>query len=286
MILGGLLVAAGSAASAQQAASVGAAVQPEQMRARFQIGAMEGVLEKAVQLGARRLSQQVQAVSPDMLFIAGAARAKGFWLEGYGVFFDVDVPAMRRSIAWQFRNLTRDGSAVSDVQALRHNLAAVTDPQARRAMEAALQRLERMVTPPQLPPGLMVSEPQNEAGSSRVSATQSVAASAVEAESAGGDRPGSGGTPAVLDDPGRAYTSEVQTALIDAMLDFGPPIPVADNEWLTIAARDNDDSRLGGGDPYDVSTILLRIRGSDLAAYRSKQITREDAVKRVEIREY
>ena len=56
----------------------------------------------------------------------------------------------------------------------------------------------------------------------------------------------------MLDDPGRAYTSEVQTALIDAMLDFGPPIPVADGEWLTIAARDNDDSRLGGGDPYDV----------------------------------
>jgi hypothetical protein len=287
MILGGLLVAAGSAASAQQASSVGAAAQPEQMRARFQIGAMEGVLEKAVQLGARRLSQQVQAVSPDMLFIAGAARAKGFWLEGYGVFFDVDVPAMRRSVAWQFRTLTRgEGSAVSDVQALRHNLAAVTDPQARRAMEAALQRLERLVAPPQLPPSLMVSEPQNESGSSRVSNTQSVAASAVEAESAAGERPGSGATPAVLDDPGRAYTSEVQTALIDAMLDFGPPIPVADNEWLTIAARDNDDSRLGGGDPYDVSTILLRIRGSDLAAYRAKQITRDDAVKRVEIREY
>jgi hypothetical protein len=285
IIVAGLVAGAGSA-SAQQASSVGAAVQPEQMRARFQIGAMEGVLEKAVQLGARRLSQQVQAVSPDMLFIAGAARAKGFWLEGYGVFFDVDVPAMRRSIAWQFRNLTRgEGSAVSDVQALRHNLVAVADPQARRAMEAALQRLERMVGPPQLPPGMMASEPQNEAGSSRVSSTQSVAASAVEAESAGGERP-SGGTPAVLDDPGRAYTSEVQAALIDAMLDFGPPIPVADTEWLTIAARDNDDSRLGGGDPYDVSTILLRIRGSDLAAYRAKQITRDDAIKRVEIREY
>ena len=56
--------------------------------------------------------------------------------------------------------------------------------------------------------------------------------------------------------------------------------------FSTIAARDNDDSRLGGGDPYDASTILLRIRGSDLSAYRAKQITREDAVKRVEIREY
>jgi hypothetical protein len=121
-----------------------------------------------------------------------------------------------------------------------------------------------------------------------VSSTQTVAPSVVEGAAAAESdvRSPDATTPAVLDDPGRAYTSEVQTALIDAMLDFGPPIPVADGEWLTIAARDNDDSRLGGGDPYDVSTILLRIRGSDLAAYRAKQITREDAVKRVEIREY
>ena len=115
---------------------MGAAVQPEQMRARFQIAAMEGVLETAVQLGARRLSQQVQAVSPDMLFIAGAARAKGFWLEGYGVFFDVDVPAMRRSVAWQFRALDRgDRAAVATIQSIRHRLTAVSDPQARREIE-------------------------------------------------------------------------------------------------------------------------------------------------------
>ena len=289
LLTAGLVVAAGSAASAQQASSVGAAVQPEQMRARFQIAAMEGVLETAVQLGARRLSQQVQAVSPDMLFIAGAARAKGFWLEGYGVFFDVDVPAMRRSIAWQFRAMERgDRSAVADVQSIRHNLAAVTDPQARRTMEAALQRLERTVGPPQLPPGVLPPEMQNEAGNSRVSNAQPVSAGAVEAASTSsrGEPSAGGGTPALLDDPGRAYTTEVQAALIDAMLDYGASIPVADNESLTIAARDNDDSRLGGGDPYDVSTILLRIRGSDLAAYRSKQITRDDVVKRVEIREY
>ena len=74
-------------ASAQEVASVGGlAPAPEQMRVRFQIAAMEGVLERAVQLGARRLSQQVQTVSPDMLVIAGSARARGFMLDGYGVF--------------------------------------------------------------------------------------------------------------------------------------------------------------------------------------------------------
>lgn len=288
VVVASLIAASGAAALAQEAASVGAAAQPEQMRARFQIAAMEGVLERAVQLGGRRLSQQVQAVSPDMLFIAGAARAKGFWLEGYGVFFDVDVPAMRRSVAWQFRALDRgDRAAAATIQALRHRLnTAVPDPQARREIEEDLRRLQRSVGPVQLPPG--VGTEAQPAGSSRVSSTQTVEPGVVEGTSAAADgsRAPEAGAPAVLDDPGRAYTSEVQSALIDAMLDFGPPIPVADGEWLTIAARDNDDSRLGGGDPYDASTILLRIRGSDLSAYRAKQITREDAVKRVEIREY
>ena len=103
-----LVVGAVLPAGAQNVASVGALIpNSEQSRARFQIAAMEGVLASAVQLGARRLSQQVQSISPDLLFIAGAARAKGFQLDGYGIFFDVDVPALRRSVAWSFRQLGR-----------------------------------------------------------------------------------------------------------------------------------------------------------------------------------
>ena len=66
---------------------------------------------------------------------------------------------------------------------------------------------------------------------------------------------------AIIDDPGLAYTNEVKAALVDAMLDYGAPIPIGDDQWLTIAARDDNDSRLGGGDPYDVSTIVLRSAG-------------------------
>src|SRR4029450_12985702 len=187
IVIAGLVAAAGSVASAQEASSVGATVQPEQMRARFQIAAMEGVLETAVQLGARRLSQQVQAVSPDMLFLAGAARAKGFWLEGYGVFFDVDVPAMRRSVAWQFRALDRgDRAAAATIQALRHRLTtAVPDPQVRREIEEDLRRLQRSVGPVQLPPG--GGTEGQPAGSARVSSTPTVEAGVVEGTSAAPD---------------------------------------------------------------------------------------------------
>jgi hypothetical protein len=90
----------------------------------------------------------------------------------------------------------------------------------------------------------------------------------------------------VLDDPGLAYTKEVKAALVDAMLEYGTSIPTSESEWLTIAARDNNDSRIGGDDPYDVTTIVLRVRGADLAAYRAGRITREEAVKRVSIKDY
>jgi hypothetical protein len=267
-----LAVATATAAAAQDVTSVGSlAPAPEQMRTRFQIAAMEGVLERAVQLGARRLSQQVQAISPDMLFIAGAARAKGFALDGYGVFFDVDVPAMRRSVAWSFRQLGRpDGGAETAMTSLRRHLPQVTDPTARREMEEAIQRLARIIGP--VPP----------AGPAAAGAPQTVSATSAPVVV---DAP-SPQVQAVLDDPGLAYTNEVKAALVDAMLDFGAPIPIADTQWLTIAARDDHDGRLGGGDPYDVSTIILRISGADLAAFRAGKLTREEALVKVEVREY
>jgi hypothetical protein len=272
---GGILLA-GVVSAHAQVSSVGSAVAPEQMQARFQIAAMEGVLERAVQLGARRLSQQVQAISPDALFIAGAARAKGFWLDGYGVFFDVDVPAMRRSVAWSLRTLDRgDRSAGAAMQTLRRNLAVVRDPQVRREMEEALQQLARTVGPPMLPPVGDVSPPGVAVVPAGTSGTVEAAAPVTAANAAAA---------AVMDDPGQAYTNEVKTALIEAMIVYGN-LPITDDQWLTIAARDNEDSRLGG-DPYDVSTIILRIRGADLAGYRAGRMSKEDVLKRVEVREY
>jgi len=279
IVITGSLLLAGAASASGQVASVGSAVPQEQMQARFQIAAMEGVLERAVQLGARRLSQQVQAASPDALFIAGAARAKGFWLEGYGVFFDVDVPAMRRSVAWSFRALDRgDRANEAAIQTLRRNLAGVRDPQARHEMEEAIQRLSRTLGPPvPPPPGTDPQGPPPGVSVVQAGAAGNVAAPTppVTADAAAA---------AVLDDPGQAYTDEVKSALIEAMITYGA-IPIGDDQWLTIAARDNEDSRLGG-DPYDVSTIILRIRGDELAAYRAGRITKQDVLKRVEVREY
>ena len=285
VVAAGLVLAGAGQASAQGVASVST---PDQMRARYQISVMEGALERAVQLGAQRLSRQVQAVSSDMLFIATAARAKGFWLETYGVFFDVDVPAMRHSMAWTFRTLDRGGQKVqSDINTLKRNLQFVRDPQAHRDMEAAIQRMERLVGPPMMPPGADPGAGLPPPGQPNVVQTGTVTASAQIATTAAapGAMPSESNANAILDDPGSAYTTEVKTALVDAMLDYGTSIPIAENEWLTIAARDNNE-RIGGDDPYDVTTIVLRVKGSDLAAFKSGRITRDEAVKRVSIKDY
>jgi hypothetical protein len=89
----------------------------------------------------------------------------------------------------------------------------------------------------------------------------------------------------VLDDPFGAYESAVKQALIDAMLDHSGPLEIGSDEWLTVAARDNEDRRLSPNNVYDLATIVLRIKGSDLAAFRSGRLTREEARAKVEVRE-
>ena len=92
---------------------------------------------------------------------------------------------------------------------------------------------------------------------------------------------------ALLANPSEVYEKEVITALIDAMLDYSAPIGVGPDEWLTVAARDNEHrDRLMPGDSYDLMTIVLRVKGSDLAAFRAERLTREEARKKVEVREF
>jgi hypothetical protein len=91
-----------------------------------------------------------------------------------------------------------------------------------------------------------------------------------------------------LMDTNRRYTEQVQRALIDAMIDFSAPMSIGSDEWLTVAARDNErrDS-LAPQDPYEeVVTVLLRIKGSDLKDYRSGKIDKVEARKRVRIGEF
>jgi hypothetical protein len=78
----------------------------------------------------------------------------------------------------------------------------------------------------------------------------------------------------------------VKAALVDAMIQYSGALNIGPNEWLTVAAKDNEPTNpLVQGDP-DVMTILLRIKGSDLTAYRAGGLTLDEARTRVEEREF
>jgi hypothetical protein len=82
-------------------------------------------------------------------------------------------------------------------------------------------------------------------------------------------------------DPNELYTEAIKSKLIDAMLSYGSALRMDDAEWLTIAARASDTTP---GQLDDSASILIRIKGADLNAYMSKKITRDEVLKRIEIK--
>ena len=91
--------------------AVGYAQQPSagrQIKSRQRISMMEGVLERAVSNGADNMVRQMKAVMGDAPMLTGVPEVRGFRLDGYGVFFDVEVPALRLPVTWPLRYMFRD----------------------------------------------------------------------------------------------------------------------------------------------------------------------------------
>ena len=85
-------------------------------RRREQIALMEGVLAAAVRNGAIATAREVQMVQPGVMF-SGPARAKGFVLEGYGVFFHVEIPGVQQSVAYLLQTIERERASRAGVNA-------------------------------------------------------------------------------------------------------------------------------------------------------------------------
>ena len=269
-------VATGFAVAPAALAQSGTAASPQDpLKARSNISIMEGVLERAVLLGANNLNRRVRAVAPqDVLLLAGETAVRGFRLEGHGVFFDVEVPVLRQSVAWSLRALM-DQSGVplsAAVHQLRAYVHSIPDVRTRQSLEQALQRVELQVGATPDVPGISPmagAAPEQSPSAATGGVAQQVSFAAL----------------AWLNDPSGAYTTEVKGALIDAMLEHSGPLGIGPDEWLTVAARDNERrDRVNPGD--DLSAILLRVKGSDLAALHAGRLSADEARKRVEAREY
>jgi hypothetical protein len=230
---------------------------------RDDIKTLEAVLTLAVKSGADKLALQMRASEPGSLFVIDTGRTRGFDLQGYGVFFDVDVPMMKQSYLYVTRQLTQQ-----ETRAQLESSIANLPPGLLR--DFAIRELNRMPQG-QRPAAATQVASQPEPGTVRAADVDALAPTTISA--------------AAPRDPNELYTEAVKTALIDAMLKHSLGLKLGPEEWLTVAARDAQGP-LTPGQPDDASTIVIRIKGSDLAAFHSNRLTPEEVRKRVEVKEY
>ena len=269
---------------------------------RHHIFVMEGALARAVQFGALQVNREMRSVSPELFSLAGETSARGVYLEDYGVYFDVGVPILRPSMLWAFQQISErdDRNTRALIEELRRMAATARTPNDRKSLENTIMRLEAgLQAPPSGPAGGQVNTLN-----AAITQPGGIGAQMINPETAAPPavpNPNTPPTPAapqeksrivagsmILKDPNRAYTDAVQRALIDAMIDYSAPMLIGQQEWLTVAARDNAPRDIfAPADPFDeVVTIVLRIKGEDLAAYRAGKIDRDEAKKRVQVKEF
>ena len=253
VVLGAVTMNAG-AASAQTTQSVA-----EQKQARYEIAQMERVLEGAVEHGVANIRDRLRALGPTQLLLNDNAQARGFRLDSYGVFFDVVVPPLDTTVLWSIRTLDQNflglQSALKELEAHVRQSGDVN-------LEQALRRIELQVDP------LLVAR----SGTSAASAASAASATPEQAADP------------IFADPDEAYRAEVTRALMEALLDHSSSLGIEPSEWLTIAARRNDERPRLGPTDTDARTFFIRLRGSELAAFLARQITREEALQRIEVR--
>lgn len=259
-------------APAPQAAPGAAQLSRERVAKIYLIRQLEGILTSAVKTGATALANQLKVAEPTSLFVTGNARARGFELDGYGVVFDVDVPTMMQSVMWSTQTLQRQ-EQINQLQ------EAINDPRTSDGMRALasneLRRLNRvMVQAPPLPPVLAGAQPV---------AQGMVTAQTSDNTALADTRTASATPPADSRSPDEMYTDVIRNALVDAMLSFGPALRLGDDEWLTVAARATAQAIPNQLD--DSSSIVIRVKGADLSAYLLKKLTREEVIKKIEIKE-
>lgn len=284
-------------AAAQSAAPPGsppaAARAMDSLELKRHIYVMEGVLAKAVELGARNLNREIRSAMPEVMLLSGEPQARGVYLEGYGIYFDVAVPVLNQMMMWSMRTmLGPDAGVIAALDQLKSYVQTEKNPATRASLEGMIERLELQLGP------ITAADQSPFPANARQSAQ---AGGAVGAAMVNPDAPmapppaGDNSAERRFDkkyfqDPNainRIYTESVQNALVDTIIDYAIPTSIGPDEFLTVAARDNmQRDTLAPPDPYEeVVTILLRIRMSDLAAYRAGQIDAAEVRRRIQIRE-
>lgn len=246
----------------------------ESRDSRYQIGMMEGVLEKAVEHGAAVMRERLQQVLPADMLLSQPVRVRGIRLDGYGVIFDIDVPSLQTAPLWSLQTLDQNNLGLeSAINAMRAHVDASGDP----TLQQALQRMELAMPLPTL-----LSSPQ---GSNLAAPARMASGSALSADDATTSRRQPATDPIFTSprEASDAYHTEISNALQEAMLDHSRGLAIGANEWLTVAAGGVDNQPLTGVSD-DMYTVVISIKGSDLADFLGNRITHDEARQRIQVK--
>jgi hypothetical protein len=225
------------AAPAMLAAQTPIAPGAEQIRRHEQINLFEGTLERAVTNAARRVAKDVQSHTSNANFITSDAHAKGFILDGYGVFVYVEIPALDLTLSLMLDQLDRDAPQKAEADQVK--------PEANPVSNRSEVKPEPSPVIPKVARETLKS----------------------------------------VMDTGEKYRDEVKLQLTDAMLDFTKNLELKPGEWLSVAARGSDGT-LTPGEILQLTTVVLRVKGSDLSDYFAGRLTKEEARQKVEVRQF
>ena len=271
----GTVIACSVVAAAPCLAQTAPPADQQRRELRYQISQFERMLEGAVEHGANIVRERLQATLPTQMLITENAHVRGFRLDGYGVFFDIEVPGLEGALLWGLRTLDQNDlglqSALSDLKKFITSKAA-----GDAKLEQALRRVELQIAPAQVEASMLAPETAGarlQTGSPATTADPPARASTAAAD-------------LVVSDPNDPFHVEIKQQIMKAMLDYSVPLEIQPDEWLTIAARRHDERPAIAPADSDARTVLIRIRGGDLAAFRANQLTRAEALKRMDVREF
>ncbi len=240
-----LILVATSVSSQAQPSSEVAAGRAESSQLRYQLRVVERAFEEAVEHSARNFASSMEEATPGAARFMGNTGAHGFRLDGYGLFFDVQIPVLRRSLSWVFRHLNRGPSELGPaLQSLRQHMRSFDNVDVRDSLEEALRSIESLVGHPSPPP------------------------------------------PPPDVDPREVYAMEIRDALANAMLDYTDSLPLAANEWLTVATTSSGNRADSPTDLPRGLGLMLRVPGRVLIALRQGEMARSEALNRIEYSEF
>ena len=264
-----MIIALAAALAAPAAAA--AQERPAVDGRRHALRMMEAVLVRSVLTGAEHLAEQLAGGNPNMSFFAGQARARGFMLDGYGVFFHVEIPEMQQSVVFSVTALDRDETLANALESLARVVESAPDSASKIQAELAMKRLQLQFGPPPAISPARDSLPPRGAIRS--------------ADAAVADNAGDPSAALLARDPNAAYRDAIKRSIVDAMLEHSRGMSLAPDEWLTVAAH-RGESPLAPNEIVTSPTLILRIKGSDLALYDADRGRKEEIRGRVEVREF